>query len=581
LEADYQAGRPPQRFDVTTMPNGVVVERATYGPLSAEVQLTSPEPFQARYLSYAFPGWQVKVNGQVTPITPGDQEGLVTFPVPAGASVIEVGWGLTPLRRVLGAVSLLALFAIVATAFVLIRRRAGERQGGETEVRRGRTAGGVVVVLAVAVGFLLLKVTVLDRVETPLRRAALPAPTYPAALIGAELKVAGYDLSQESVAAGDTFDVDLAWLVENPPAADYQSNIWLAGPEGLIWSDKETERPRIYEETGPTGSWPPGQWAWDSREVAVLAGTPPGQYDIVLTLFDLADLSPLTLNDAAGVVVGPTAVLGQIEVRSPDGPVELSPQYPVDREVSGLTLLGYSQDRREAIPGEQMALTLFWQRPEEPSQPAATMLELALRDEDGRTVQSWELPPVRADYPPQAWPPAQGQRGQHSLRLAAGLLTGDYTFELEDLPLGSLAVEAPERIFDEPAYQVPVGADFAGQAELAGYTVEGDGPGSEAITLSLVWRGLAEMPVSYRVFIHLVDAEGQIVAQSDAEPAGWRRPTTGWAAGEYVLDRHTIQLPEGLLLDEVSLRIGLYEAQSGDRLATGGGDAFQSSLAGP
>jgi hypothetical protein len=434
---------------------------------------------------------------------------------------------------------------------------------------------GLLMIVIVAVGFLVFKVLLVDRVETPLRRVALPDVSYPAALTGAELQLAGHDLSQQSVAAGDTFDIDLAWLVKAPPLADYQSNVWLSGPAGMTWSDKETQRPRIYEDTAPSRMWLPGQWAWDSREVQVLPGTPPGQYDIVLTLFDLADLNPITLTDAAGTVVGPTAVIGQIEVVTPDRPQQVSPQNVVDQNVSGLTLLGYNQDRQEAIPGEQMSLTLFWQKPAS-NDVLPDALRLELLDSDGRVSQSWTLPPVRADYPPQAWPVGEGQRGQHALRLSGGLDGGDYTFELEDLPLGDLKIAAPERSFVEADYQTAAGANFADQAELVGYTIEVDSSEPQLMTLKLLWRGLAEMPVGYRVFIHMVDENGQIVAQSDAEPAAWTRPTTGWAVGEYIVDQHVLQLPDGLLLDDLALRIGLYEVQNGQRLPVNGEDAFQA-----
>jgi len=127
---------------------------------------------------------------------------------------------------------------------------------------------------------------------------------------------------------------------------------------------------------------------------------------------------------------------------------------------------------------------------------------------------------------------------------------------------------------------VPVGLDFGGRAELAGYDLAGDPADRRALTLTLVWRGLAEMTDSYRVFVHVLDEEGQIVAQSDAEPAGWSRPTTGWLAGEYVVDQHLLQLPEGVSLSGLSLRIGLYEGESGDRLPTAVGDAFTAPLVG-
>jgi hypothetical protein len=158
------------------------------------------------------------------------------------------------------------------------------------------------------------------------------------------------------------------------------------------------------------------------------------------------------------------------------------------------------------------------------------------------------------------------------------LSSGEYTFFLAGVELGSLTITAPERRFDEPAHQVAAGAIFGDRAELVGYSVVSDGQDSRALTVTLVWRGLAEMSQSYRVFVHVVGADGQIVVQSDGEPAAWRRPTSGWAVGEYVVDQHRLQLPDGPLDDALGLRIGLYEAQSGDRLPTGNGDAFTAPL---
>ncbi len=590
LEADYQAGRTPERFDASGLPEGTTVQDTEYGPLYARLELTAPDSFQGRYLSYAFPGWTARINGDEAPITPSDPEGLITFPVPAGASTIEIEWQTTPLRLAFSIISILSLVAILVTGLLLARkgteaRRSCDRtEQGDSPGAAKASSGpapwiGFGMILLVAAGFLLFKVLLIDRVETPIRRAAPPDVSYPAALTVAELRLAGHNLSHQKVAAGDTFDIDLAWMVEAPPAADYQSNVWLTGPAGLTWSDKDTQRPRIYEDTAPTPMWLPGQWAWDSREVQVLPGTPPGGYDIILTLFDLADLSPLTLTDAAGAVVGPTAVIGQIEVTRPEDGVALSPQVRVDQPVQGLTLLGYNQDRQEAMPGEPLLLTLFWEKTGSDGEPADA-LRLELVDGDGQVVQGWTLAPVRADHPPGDWPVGEGQRGQHLLRLAGGLDSGHYSFVLSDLPLGSLTLNAPERLYEEPAYQRPAGANFSDQVELVGYTLETDASDPEMLRATLVWRALTETPVSYRVFVHLVDESGQIRAQSDAEPAAWSRPTTGWAVGEYIVDEHMLQIPAGLSADALALRIGLYDALSGQRLALDGEDAFVAPLGG-
>ena len=121
-----------------------------------------------------------------------------------------------------------------------------------------------------------------------------------------------------------------------------------------------------------------------------------------------------------------------------------------------------------------------------------------------------------------------------------------------------------------------MGAVFDGAAFLTGATVEPAGclidasPGA-ACTISLVWRAEREMTISYRVFVHLIDDTGNILAQSDAEPARWTRPTTGWAPGEYVVDTHAVILPPELSTGSLRLRVGLYDPATGTRLATPSG----------
>ena len=50
------------------------------------------------------------------------------------------------------------------------------------------------------------------------------------------------------------------------------------------------------------------------------------------------------------------------------------------------------------------------------------------------------------------------------------------------------------------------------------------------------------------------------------------------AVGETIVDQHVLQLPNGLLLDDLTLRIGLYDARNGQRLPVNGEDAFQAPM---
>jgi hypothetical protein len=74
------------------------------------------------------------------------------------------------------------------------------------------------------------------------------------------------------------------------------------------------------------------------------------------------------------------------------------------------------------------------------------------------------------------------------------------------------------------------------------------------------------MNTSYTAFVHLLDKEGNLVAQQDQIPGQGAYPTSGWLAGEMVSDTYTIGLPTGLDYDTYRLSVGLYELSTAERL---------------
>lgn len=88
----------------------------------------------------------------------------------------------------------------------------------------------------------------------------------------------------------------------------------------------------------------------------------------------------------------------------------------------------------------------------------------------------------------------------------------------------------------------------------------------DSIELITAWRILHLLPPDMAIFIHLLDSSGAVVAQFDGLDAAAEtlRP------GDTFLQRHIIDLPEGLLPGDYSLRLGLYKRGNGDRLITAG-----------
>ncbi len=108
---------------------------------------------------------------------------------------------------------------------------------------------------------------------------------------------------------------------------------------------------------------------------------------------------------------------------------------------------------------------------------------------------------------------------------------------------------------------------FGEHIRLLGYNLDASPVESgEPMRLTLYWQGLAEIDQEYTVFVHLLDAAGQLVAQWDAMPRDDALPTTYWLPGRVIDDPHLLALPQDIAPGKYQLAVGLYDWATGERL---------------
>jgi hypothetical protein len=109
-------------------------------------------------------------------------------------------------------------------------------------------------------------------------------------------------------------------------------------------------------------------------------------------------------------------------------------------------------------------------------------------------------------------------------------------------------------------------ADLGDQIALIGYdTSTMQAAAGDTVDLTLYWKAKRPLDINYQVFVHVLTADGALVAQSDRLNPG-DFPTRRWPLDKYVRDEHSFQLPTNLAPGEYVVTTGLWVQTEGWRL---------------
>lgn len=97
------------------------------------------------------------------------------------------------------------------------------------------------------------------------------------------------------------------------------------------------------------------------------------------------------------------------------------------------------------------------------------------------------------------------------------------------------------------------------------------------LTMTLRWAATARPPDGLTGFVHVLDAQGTLVAQWDQPLLGGFLPTGLWQPGLRVDDHYPLTLPADLPAGKYTWLVGLYDASSGQRLPVRVEDATRAN----
>ncbi len=376
---------------------------------------------------------------------------------------------------------------------------------------------------------------------------------------------------ESTLRAGDAVGVTIYWtpLQDGPPLKFSRR---LVDASGRQWASTD-DWPRVNGVVCDVPErWRRGETRIDRQDVRLPPDLPPGMYEYTLVVYDPETGAIVLAGEQPSVILAKINVLGAMP---PPDPATLAIPVPLDIPLSEeLALVGYGVEPDPLRPESEGVLRLWWTALRSPTQPYQVRIELI--DDAGRAVFS-SLQPLSVASP-DTWQAGQIVGERYPITLDPEVAARDYQLRIalvspdgtttEPNELATVRVESRPRTYELPVMDHPLDIKLGQDIALHGYTLDQAGDGANEFHLTLYWQAVERINERYKVFVHVVDEAGRIVAQQDTEPANGEATTQTWLAGEVVADEHVLAVPPG---GPYQLLVGLYSAETGQRLAVRGG----------
>jgi 4-amino-4-deoxy-L-arabinose transferase-like glycosyltransferase len=116
-----------------------------------------------------------------------------------------------------------------------------------------------------------------------------------------------------------------------------------------------------------------------------------------------------------------------------------------------------------------------------------------------------------------------------------------------------------------PEHRLPV--RLGGGFQFLGYDLRlSEAAPGDRVPFVLYWQAEAPRADDLSVFVQLLDPDGRPAWLEEGAAFHGSRPTSGWAAGEVIVDPHTVTIPEDLPSGDYLLIAGIYDPRTGNRL---------------
>ncbi|MBI5302821.1 MAG: hypothetical protein HY868_11850 [Chloroflexi bacterium] len=518
------------RLDSTRTGATPTITLEEFGATRFTFRVATSEALTITLRVFHFAGWQATDDGQPTATFPNTPLGLVAINVPAGEHRVVIFFGDTLPRQIGALASGIAACALVG-AMVIAARRRGD------DWRIAMMTGVFALVVALPSTFVAFTAPAQTMQTNPTQ-------------VARELRLIGWRAER----VNDTLQINAIWHVQQP-ARDDPFTWRLVGDDNRVWSQR-AQHSRY--NTGFPEAWIADEIVADYFDVPLAPGMPAGKYQVQVSFGANASFTRV----------------GEIELTRA---VDTSPEPTFSRRADALVgnrirLLGANMPAR-VNAGEALPVTLFWRAERDVFEDYTVFAQLL--DADGNVLAQRDSIPQDGFLPTMLWMPGRVIDDSRLLKIPRDatpgvyrFIAGMYRFEtLERLPAGSEErvdlgeVIVPVNASSKP--RVALNATLGNTIRLEGFDAEPRVRAGKSFALTLHWQAIAPPQKDVHVFVHVLDAQGNLVAQQDNTPRQNRYPTRIWDAGERVPDSYAFTLNTPGAYRIVA---GMYDPPTGERL---------------
>lgn len=251
-------------------------------------------------------------------------------------------------------------------------------------------------------------------------------------------RLLAYHLPSTQWRPSDVIRLDLYWQASTPPQADFSLLLQLVDGGGKVRKEEETS---LSADWYPTSLWEKSEFVRGQPSLTLPVDLPPGGYRLCLALLDQEGKSLKARGHLWEPILGGvwhreisfrglSVDVATLKVVGWERNFTLpSPDHPLEAKLGEMVrLLGYDLEGDEVRPGEEIALTLYWQALTPADRPYKVFTHLI--DEENTIWGQHDSQPMGGTYPPNLWVAREVVADSHRLVVAADAPAGIYRLEV-------------------------------------------------------------------------------------------------------------------------------------------------------